>query len=223
MLPNQPGGHFTHPVDPSRLQGGLCGNRLIISPRAWDLLTDGPPDPHKVPAPDLQLRWNDAKSICRACQILPACRKGGLDQKLGVWGGLDQHERHNMRKAAARKASKERAERPAGEPETAPRAVPEPVPAAAPLKREFPVEDPPAHDGWIRDRKVVRSAFYIAQTSDGKYMRMKIKGDHYTGLIKWYPAEDVDLRRAVDVTVQSWAGRPGKKERDGVQGTAEAA
>ena len=36
-----------------------------------------------------------AKQICAWCPILPDCRQWALDtrQQIGVWGGLDEHER----------------------------------------------------------------------------------------------------------------------------------
>lgn len=204
------GGQFTYPADPTRLQGGLCANLRIVTAKEWDRLTDGTTDTHAPPGPEVQRRWNEAKSICKACPILAACREQALGHKLGVWGGTDQHERHNMRKAALRRAAKERAKQAPAEPQTAPRAVPEPALASVMPTQEFPVKDPPGHDGWVRIRQVVRSAFYMAQTPDGKYTKVKLKGDK-APMIKWVPASDVDLRRSVTVEIQEWAGRPGRK------------
>lgn len=214
-------GAFAYPDDPTRLQGGLCANTVVVKAREWDRLTDGPAEPQTLPTPNRQWLWNEAKSICKACPILARCEAQTLNEKLGVWGGRDQHERHNLRKAAARRAAKERAAAAPVGPETAPQAVPEPVLAAPREKRPFPAEDPQGQDGWVRLYQVMRSVVYVAQTPDGLYIKVKFKGDK-APMIKWCKAEDVDLRRSVTVEIQEWIGRPGRKMH-GVQAPAAEA
>jgi hypothetical protein len=203
-------GAFAYPEDQTRLQGGLCANTLIVKASEWDRLTDGPAEPRTLPTANRQWLWDEAKSICKACPILARCEAQTLNEKLGVWGGRDQLERHNLRKAAMRRAAKERATAALVEPETAAQPVPEPATASVMPKREFPPEDPAGYDGWVRIRQVMRSVFYMAQTPDGTYTKVKLKGDK-APMIKWCPTGDVDLRRSVTVEIQEWAGRPERK------------
>lgn len=63
---------------------------------------------------------------------------------------------------------------------------------------QFPEEQPPGgKDAWVRDNSFVWSAWYVAQSADGTALRMKVKNVRSTGMIKWFPASDVDLRRPV--------------------------
>jgi WhiB family redox-sensing transcriptional regulator len=47
----------------------------------------------RVPTPQAQARWNEAKEICQACPVLAECQRDTLGEEYGVWGGLDQRER----------------------------------------------------------------------------------------------------------------------------------
>lgn len=46
-----------------------------------------------------------AKSFCRRCPVIDACRQWALDtgEQNGVWGGLSEAERRNLRRAATRR------------------------------------------------------------------------------------------------------------------------
>ena len=48
-----------------------------------------------------------AKAVCRACAVIDACRTWALDtcQDAGVWGGLDEEERREIRRARRRGAA----------------------------------------------------------------------------------------------------------------------
>lgn len=185
------GGQWAFPADTSRLQGGACGDDL----EHWEFLADQGPFLARVPPPwAVQAAWNAAKrEFCDACPIMQRCRERAMSEPLGIWGGLDQYERHKLRKTVAWKAARQAA--PAKAP-TAP-AVLSVVPAQRVLsKASFPEADPDGRDGWTRDREIVRSAWYVSQSPDGSCIRMKLKLQG-AGVIKWFLAEDVDLRRQV--------------------------
>lgn len=45
-------------------------------------------------------RLNDrAKAVCRGCPVQAECLDAGLHQRHGIWGGLDPHERRQLRRA----------------------------------------------------------------------------------------------------------------------------
>jgi WhiB family redox-sensing transcriptional regulator len=48
-----------------------------------------------------------AKAICRACPVIAECLAWALDtcQDAGVWGGLDEEERREIRRARRRAAA----------------------------------------------------------------------------------------------------------------------
>ncbi|MFD8567893.1 WhiB family transcriptional regulator [Streptomyces sp. NPDC057694] len=50
------------------------------------------------PEPGSSVR--EAKQICRLCEIRPACLDYALtnDERFGVWGGLSEKERHQLRR-----------------------------------------------------------------------------------------------------------------------------
>ncbi|MGY0019970.1 WhiB family transcriptional regulator [Streptomyces sp. cg35] len=50
------------------------------------------------PEPGSSVR--EAKLICRMCEIRPACLEYALshDERFGVWGGLSEKERHQLRR-----------------------------------------------------------------------------------------------------------------------------
>jgi hypothetical protein len=45
-----------------------------------------------------------AKQVCKGCPVLNQCRRDTLGETHGVWGGLDQHQRHLIRKALPKAA-----------------------------------------------------------------------------------------------------------------------
>jgi WhiB family redox-sensing transcriptional regulator len=48
-----------------------------------------------------------AKAVCRRCPVIDACLSWSLDtcQDAGVWGGLDEEERREIRRARRRAAA----------------------------------------------------------------------------------------------------------------------
>jgi WhiB family redox-sensing transcriptional regulator len=48
-----------------------------------------------------------AKSVCNTCRVRNACLEWSLDtfQDAGVWGGLDEEERREIRRARRREAA----------------------------------------------------------------------------------------------------------------------
>jgi hypothetical protein len=180
----------------SRLVGGVCG-RDAQSIKLWDELSGaGPTNFQHKPTPEAQASWDEAKDLfCSWCPIRELCAQQGATENHNIWGGLDQYERYRERK--------NRKPVPAPEPELAPTAAERPVTVITPpeagsrRKRPFPPEDPSSLDGWTRSVSGgVRAGWYEAQSPDGKCIRMKLK-THGAGVIKWFEAEDVDLRRPV--------------------------
>lgn len=55
--------------------------------------------PNRKPSPAVQTQWNEAKGICAMCPALRECRRDTLGEAYGVFGGLDQYERHKIRMA----------------------------------------------------------------------------------------------------------------------------
>jgi hypothetical protein len=48
----------------------------------------------------------DAREICAACPVRDDCLKYAIDaDEFGIWGGLDQDERRNLRRGQRRKAA----------------------------------------------------------------------------------------------------------------------
>jgi WhiB family redox-sensing transcriptional regulator len=52
------------------------------------------------------LQIKEAKAICRRCPVRPACLRWSLDNQVtdGIWGGVDQDERHALLKRQHRPA-----------------------------------------------------------------------------------------------------------------------
>jgi len=40
----------------------------------------------------------DAKRICAACPVRAECREYGLTSRWGIWGGLDEKERRELKR-----------------------------------------------------------------------------------------------------------------------------
>ncbi|MEV7814295.1 WhiB family transcriptional regulator [Streptomyces flaveolus] len=55
--------------------------------------------PNKPPPPKTQRLWDRAKDICAMCPVMHQCRRDTLGEMDGVWGGLDPHQRHQIRTA----------------------------------------------------------------------------------------------------------------------------
>ena len=49
-------------------------------------------------------RDDDAKAVCRTCEVQAVCLQWALDnnQDSGVWGGMSEEERRSLRRRAAR-------------------------------------------------------------------------------------------------------------------------
>lgn len=187
------GGAYAFPDDESRLQGGACGDDLS----RWEFLTDQGGDNFRAkPADAVQASWDLAKQeFCFRCPLLERCLERSKTERLGVMGGLDQYERYKARKVAYR--TRVRVEKKViEEPQPAPVTLTV-VPAQRVMTRSpFPPENPSFCDGWTRDRTIVRAGWYVSQSPDGACIRMKLKVGG-AGIIKWFVAEDVDLRRPV--------------------------
>lgn len=71
---------------PSGLAGGICSQ---VDPELW------------FPEPGQWTRTRAAKSLCRTCPLIAACRAWALAHpdltEYGVWGGLSAVERRQLR------------------------------------------------------------------------------------------------------------------------------
>lgn len=47
----------------------------------------------------------EAKQVCATCPVLEQCREFGMDEPHGIWGGLSEQERREMRSATSRHRS----------------------------------------------------------------------------------------------------------------------
>ncbi|MEW2467896.1 WhiB family transcriptional regulator [Streptomyces sp. NPDC046994] len=54
------------------------------------------------------IQIEEAKSVCRRCPVIEHCLQWALEsgQDAGVWGGLSEDERRNMRRRAARRRAR---------------------------------------------------------------------------------------------------------------------
>ena len=91
------------------LESGMC---LICSaPESWMYLAEcskGDPDVCFPPDEEPHL-YAIAKRICEECPVSGFCLEIGLDEKWGMWGGLDPIERQKLAKSP--KLPKDRLER----------------------------------------------------------------------------------------------------------------
>ena len=75
----------------------VCGGA-----RAWPFFgPDGETEPER------RIREGQAKAVCAACPVRGECLDYALEHhvRLGIWGGLNQHERFTERLRRARGAS----------------------------------------------------------------------------------------------------------------------
>lgn len=56
------------------------------------------------------LQIEEAKAVCRRCPVIEQCLQWALEsgQDEGVWGGLSEADRRNMRRRVARKRAERR-------------------------------------------------------------------------------------------------------------------
>ncbi|MFG2220466.1 WhiB family transcriptional regulator [Streptomyces sp. NPDC048685] len=54
------------------------------------------------------LQAEEAKAVCRRCPVMEHCRQWALDtnQPDGVWGGLAENERRNLKRRIARQQAR---------------------------------------------------------------------------------------------------------------------
>ena len=57
----------------------------------------GPGKPGDRPTVDAQAAWDEAKAVCRRCPVMHQCRRDTMGEPYGVWGGLDQYQRWQVR------------------------------------------------------------------------------------------------------------------------------
>ena len=81
------------------LETGIC---LICSrPDGWQHhanCLDSHPDTC-FPDDDEQYLFDMAKRLCEECPVVGFCLELGLDERWGVWGGLDPKERYKLAKS----------------------------------------------------------------------------------------------------------------------------
>jgi WhiB family redox-sensing transcriptional regulator len=94
--------------------------------RAYTLINDNPADFRFQGAcrdedPELFFPLSDdpvfdgqvakARAVCARCPMLQLCREVGMTEPYGIWGGLTEGERAEIRTAPARKARQRRSRR----------------------------------------------------------------------------------------------------------------
>ncbi|GGV51279.1 WhiB family transcriptional regulator [Streptomyces spectabilis] len=54
------------------------------------------------------LQIDEAKAVCRRCPVIEQCLRWALEsgQQHGVWGGLSEDDRHNLKRRVARARAK---------------------------------------------------------------------------------------------------------------------
>lgn len=73
-------------------------SRRICAPEDFDLFFTNAGAPGQKPGKATQARLDQAKEICAMCPVMEECRRSTPGEEYGVWGGLDQHERWELRK-----------------------------------------------------------------------------------------------------------------------------
>jgi hypothetical protein len=58
--------------------------------------------PNRRPSKVTKRVWDQAKEICAMCPVQAECRRDTLGEEYGVFGGLDQYERYQMRRALSK-------------------------------------------------------------------------------------------------------------------------
>jgi transposase len=83
-----------------KYEGGKCGE---LDPRTLEttFFYPGPADVARRPGEPAKRAWEAAKEICIECPVYLRCRAERLGEEFGVWGGLDEHERHLIRRGMA--------------------------------------------------------------------------------------------------------------------------
>jgi WhiB family redox-sensing transcriptional regulator len=76
-----------------------CLDDIIIDTRDRSFMTDGACRglPYGWMFPDHWATALERKAICATCPVVDACREYGLDEHHGVWGGLTERERNDLR------------------------------------------------------------------------------------------------------------------------------
>lgn len=75
------------------------GPRAICGPEDAKLFFAQGGVPTTKPGPKVAAKWEAAKGICRMCPVIKECRRDTLGEEYGVWGGLDQYQRVQIRRA----------------------------------------------------------------------------------------------------------------------------
>jgi len=92
-------------MSPPDLSGGICFG--MESKELEDTFWyPGPMDPCRSPGSIPLKHWARAKEICFRCPIRQRCLETFLDERYGLYGGLDQYERYLLRRRRRRAAEK---------------------------------------------------------------------------------------------------------------------
>lgn len=66
----------------------------------------GPANQCKPPSALTTAHWDRAKEVCSICPLRAQCLMEHLEEREGIYGGLDQYERYLMRRRRARTRQK---------------------------------------------------------------------------------------------------------------------
>lgn len=75
-----------------------------------------------------------------------------------------------------------------------------------PTGPQWPTAAPPEGQGWVFRDGAILPAYYLAQTADGAWVRMKFRAAHMQPVRKWFRAEHVTLRFPVTPVIGTWSG-----------------
>lgn len=90
-------------------------------------------------------------------------------------------------------------------------AVSGPVPAEE--RPVWPVGAPEGGDGWVWRDKRVLEGYYVAESADGRWLRMKLREQPMRPIIRWFEKDHVDLHREVEPVVEPFGRRMAEREK----------
>lgn len=82
---------------PEWMAQGLCAQQIELSPDSWFPL--GGPGPNPTNRVNRTPAAQEAKRVCGECPVRVQCLEYAFeaDERHGIWGGLDQYERRELK------------------------------------------------------------------------------------------------------------------------------
>jgi pyruvate/2-oxoglutarate dehydrogenase complex dihydrolipoamide acyltransferase (E2) component len=82
-----------------------------------------------------------------------------------------------------------------------------PAPAPRRIAPAWPADWPPQGDTWVWAEGSARSGHVVAVTADGAFVRVKFRGARKAHVIRWFPADQVQIRTQTALPVAEFKGR----------------